>query len=186
VNLLIERPLLNERQIAAARHALMRWFGSHDYLRELIMPCRPEIRGLSQMERAKVMLLEWDSFDHTIQYKDEILSLLWEYVENFGQFYDDAKKKYVVRREIPIYRGATRKEAETAHLYGYGLSWTLSKEWAKSFARTLNRHKTAEPVLLESRIDKRSVIAFIFDRCEAEAIVDSDMLRAEVVVTPLL
>ena len=183
--MLIERPLLNERRIDDARHALMRWCGSHDYLRELIMPCRPEIRCLSQMERAKVMLLEWDSFDHTIQYKEDILSLLWEYVEDFGQFYDDEKKKYVVRREIPIYRGAARKEAEEAYLNGYGLSWTLSKEWAKSFALTLNRHKTAEPVLLESRIDKRAVIGFIFDRGEAECIVDSDILCADVTVTPL-
>jgi hypothetical protein len=161
-------------------------------------------RQLTRSERAKILVLDFPMFDKVGGYKEEILELLTEYVQQFGPYisgpYSDSSAPYEGARNVfsvylppclkevnalpdvlTIYRGAHERERNRRNL---GMSWTLDRETAIKFT-TMLRHRTDKPVLLETQIHKADALAFIFERDEQEVLVNPATFRHRVKMTPL-
>jgi uncharacterized protein len=93
---------------------------------------------------------------------------LWlELFERAGYVSDTDEKLEGV---LSVYRGVAGKR------HRRGLSWTLSLDRARWFARRYG-HWFGNPLVYEATVDARDVLAFIVDRNEQQVVVHPDKLR---------
>jgi hypothetical protein len=113
----------------------------------------------------------------------KLVTAVWMDSENIWQHYDDWVDvfEYVDRPYLmnPVERGVLRKLPNRVTIYrGFngdrpeptiqnGLSWTLSMDKAKWFAK---RYGAKKPTVLEIRVDKDDIIAYFNGRNEQEIV----------------
>jgi len=107
---------------------------------------------------------------NTRNYQKEIRELFSAKKENRIKLMTDTEIKELeeLPAKIKVYRGMTEEEKDSGE---YGISWSLKKEVAETFAFTYahNYDSVGKPkTVLELKINKSDVIAYLTDRQENE------------------
>ncbi|RVA54278.1 hypothetical protein EN933_10800 [Mesorhizobium sp. M7A.F.Ca.US.001.01.1.1] len=145
-------------------------------------------RGIDSANRLQIMLDEvwhlpgelfwpvfhkvWPTTDATWRQQDELVELL-QFHQPMEEFLKGQDRVFYEQLPdvIQIYRGSSRDRV-------HGLSWTIDRRIAESFARGHRGVPVPEPVVARVSIPKSAVLAISIERGESELLVDPDSISA--------
>lgn len=144
------------------------------HLRSIDTELKKAISALSRLETARLLLLEWDSFGPIARYVGNVVPLLRHHAEECG-LYADLPQHVPRGKRLTVYRGADLCEMTDG--LGFGVSWTLDRDVAFTFA-TKNWYQADVPTVFRGLIYRSAILGLIFGRHEREVILDPDYVRA--------
>lgn len=120
-----------------------------------------------------IFLHTWSACDDTWHHRGELLTLLRRIKEDrFDSFTDEPRRAYdALPSRVRIYRGCSQERV-------FGLSWSLSKDVAATFARGHRGKRVSDAVIATTTIKKSDVFAVLDDREEQEVLIDPNGIRS--------